>query len=120
MSYDFSSSMNRLTDLYLDKSTYSKNISANYKLGEDAKNEFGQKFAEVYDSLQSMRTLDDAMRSRYEFDHRDDLKSSISEKSSAMTFSRGSSRILDMLTDSISQGMNDKVNTAMSNALKNL
>ncbi len=120
MSYDFSSSMNRLTDLYLDTNSYSKSIGSSLKLGKEAKDKFGSEFAQVFDSLQAMRTLDDAMRTRYEFDHKDDLKSSVAEKSSAMTFSKGSSRILDMLTDSITDSMNEKVNTAMSNALKNL
>ena len=120
MSYDFSSSMNRLTDLYLDTNNYSKNIGSSLKLGEQAKDKFGSQFAQVYDSMQAMRTLDDAMRSRYEFDHKDDLKSSISAKSNAMSFAKGSSRILDMLTESISDNMNEKVNNVMSNALKNM
>ncbi len=120
MSFDFSSSMNRLTDLYLSTDNYTKTIQSSYTLGEDAKEKFGTKFAEVYDSMQAMRSLDSVMKSRYEFDHKDDDKMGLSEKSSAMTFSRGSSRILDMLSEQISDSMNEKVNTAMSNALKNL
>ncbi len=119
MSYDFTSSMNRLTDLYLDTNIYSKNINSNLSLKEEATDKFGSQFSEAYDSLQAMRTLDGVMRSKYETDHKED-SSSLSEKSSAMTFSKGSSRILDMLSESISESMNEKVNTAMSSALRDL
>ena len=120
MSFDFSSSLGRLTDLYLDNSAAASSIDSNLKLGEEAKGKFGQQFAEVYDSMQAMRMLDDTMRSKYETDHRDDMKTDLNQKSSAMTFAKGSSRILDMLTEQISDSMNTKVNTAMSNALKYL
>ena len=124
MSIDLTSSMNRLTDLYLNPDSYSKSIEnsigSSLKTGEEAKEKFGPTFSEVYDSLQVMRSLDDVMRSKYETDHKNDDKTSLSAKSSAMTFSKGSSRIMDMLSESISESMNEKVNTAMKNALDNL
>ncbi len=139
MSFDFASSMNRLTDLYLDSEGLGSRSLGNYgssadkltnkfaerlkegsSVGEQAKEKYGPKFAEVYDSLQSMRTLSDAMQARYQFDHKDDDKKSLQDRYSAMTFSKGSSRIMDMLTEQVTDSMNEKVDTAMNNALKNL
>ncbi|MBE5843739.1 MAG: hypothetical protein E7302_06085 [Butyrivibrio sp.] len=139
MSFDFASSMNRLTDLYLDSEGLGKRSIGSYgssadkltnkfaerlkegsKLGEQAKEKYGPEFAEVYDSMQAMRTLSDAMQARYEFDHKDDKERSVQDRYSAMTFAKGSSKIMDMLTEQVSDSMNEKVDKAMSNALKNL
>ena len=139
MSFDFASSMNRLTDLYLDSEglgsiktgsfgtsasklseKYAERIKNGTKRSEEYKEKFGQEFADVFDSMLSMRTLSDAMQARYEFDHKDDNKGSVQDRYSAMTFARGSSKIMDMLTEQVTDSMNEKVDTAMSNALKNL
>ncbi len=139
MSFDFASSMNRLTDLYLDSeglgfrslgsygssadkltNKFAERLKEGSSVGEQSKEKYGPKFAEVYDSLQSMRTLSDAMQAMYEFDHKDDDKKSLQDRYSAMTFSKGSSRIMDMLTEQVTDSMNEKVDTAMNNALKNL
>ncbi|WP_026525496.1 MULTISPECIES: hypothetical protein [unclassified Butyrivibrio] len=120
MSYNLAASMGRLTDLYLNPESISKSSGTNSENVSKAKEEFGDVFAKTYDSMQAMRTLSDGMRSRYEFDHKDDAKNSLQDQSSAMTFSKGSSRILDMLSEQITDSMNEKVNIAMNNALHNL
>ena len=81
------------------------------------KEEFGDVFAKTYDSMQAMRTLSDGMRARYEFDHKDDAKSDLQDKSSAMTFSKGSSRIMDMLSSQINSEMDNKVSKAIRDGL---
>lgn len=116
MSFDFSSSMNKLTDVYLNSEATGKSTKLHYETAEAAKEKFGDKFAEAYDSLQAMRALDDTMRTSYKNNHKDD----IAEKSSAMTFSKGSSRIMDMLQEQLSDDMKEKVNIAMENAINNL
>ena len=116
MSFDFSTSMNKITDLYLDTDSVINSKAKFVQVGEEAKQKFGDAFAEAYDSMQAMRALNDTMRTSYEMNNKDDLQ----EKSSAMTFSKGSSRILDMLNTQISDDMQEKVNVAMSNALKSL
>ncbi len=116
MSFDFATSMGRMTDLYLDNNKYINNIKDSYAVGEEARDKFGPEFAEVFDSLKMMRTLDQTMRQKYETDHKND--DSIQDRSNALSFSKGGSRILDMLSDQMSASMNEKVNAAMSNALK--
>ena len=118
MSFDFSSSLDKMTDLYLDNIGLAGKKSASLKT-EDVK-AFGKEFVEVYDSLQAMRTLDETMRWSYDMNHKDDKKREIGDPHSALTFSRGSSKIMDMLTDQISSEMDDKVSKAMSDGIKGI
>ncbi|WP_026528539.1 hypothetical protein [Butyrivibrio sp. VCD2006] len=143
MSYDLSSSINRMTDLYLEKaglstkgsSLYSDGIyslgkgnrkdaveaiSSNFSKADKAKKSFGKEFSDVYDSMQAMRVLDDTMRQSYEINHRNDDKKSGRDSHSALTFSKGSSRIMDMLTAEISSEMDDKVAKAMKDGLEGI
>lgn len=115
MSFDFSTSMNKITDLYLERESVTGRVKQD-QVGEEAKKQFGDAFSKAYDSMQAMRALDDTMRTSYEMNHKDDLQ----EKASAMSFSKGANRILDMLNTQISDDMQEKVNSAMSNALKSL
>ena len=117
MSYDFSASMNKLTDLYMSSEVIGKNAGKNYQTVADAKEKFGDAFAQAYDSLQATRALNDTMRTSYENNHKDD---DLEAKSSSMMFSRGSNRILDMLNTQLTDDMQEKVNIAMGNALNNL
>ena len=118
MSFDFSSSIDKMTGLYLDNAglTGKKGTSLN----KDDIAAFGKEFSEVYDSMQAMRTLDETMRWSYDMNHKDDKKRDIGDPHSALTFSRGSNRIMDMLTQQISEEMDDKVSKAMSNGLKSM
>ena len=118
MSFDFSSSIDKMTDLYLDNVglTGKKGASIN----KDDAAAFGKEFSEVYDSLQAMRTLDETMRWSYDMNHKEDKKRDITDPHSALTFSRGSNRIMDMLTQQISDEMDDKVSKTMSNGLKSI
>ncbi|WP_029320928.1 hypothetical protein [Butyrivibrio sp. AE3004] len=146
MSYDLSSSMNRMTDLYLDKAGLSARqtglnagnygtvslgggnrkdlmdkVTSSLSRGKELKGKFGKEFDEVYDSLQAMRTLDATMRQSYDMNHRDDYKNTnVKNAHSAMTFSKGSSRIMDMLTNQVNSEMDDKVNKAMKDGLDSL
>ena len=115
MSFDFSSSINKMTDLYLDNTGLTGKKSLSMK-SDDIKS-FGKEFEDVYDSLQAMRTRDETMRWSYDMNHKDDKKRDIGDPHSAMTFSRGSSKIMDMLTQQISSEMDDKVSKAMSNGI---
>ncbi|WP_026509688.1 hypothetical protein [Butyrivibrio sp. LC3010] len=138
MSYDLSSSMNKLTDLYLDNagrgsrqgSTLSlgkgnrkdiiDSITNQLSRGEELKGKFGKEFDEVYDSMQAMRTLDQVMRQSYDMNHKDDYKkTNVKDAHSAMTFSKGSSRIMDMLTTQVASEMDEKVNKAIKDGLGN-
>ncbi len=115
MSYDLSSSINKMTDLYLDKLSTGEILKQDNK----AKEEMGSEFSEVYDSLQAMRTLDKTMRQSYEMNHKNDDKNSKMKTShSALTFSKGSNRIMDMLTDQMNNDMDEKVKKAMEDGLK--
>ena len=118
MSFDFSSSINKMTDLYLDNTGLTGKKSLSMK-SDDIKS-FGKEFEDVYDSLQAMRTLDETMRWSYDMNHKDDKKRDIGDPHSALTFSRGSSKIMDMLTQQISSEMDDKVSKAMSNGIKGI
>ena len=117
MSYDFSSSINKLTDLYLDETGLT---GKKQNLKSDDIKAFGKEFSEVYDSLQAMRTLDETMRWSYDMNHRDDKKKDIGDPHSALNFSRGSNRIMDMLSTQISDEMDSKVSKAMSDGLKSI
>ena len=115
MSYDLSSSINKMTDLYLDKLGTGEILQQDSK----TKEKMGPEFAEVYDSLQAMRTLDKTMRQSYEMNHRDDDKKDRMKTShNALSFSKGSNRIMDMLTDQLNNNMDEKVKKAMQDGLK--
>lgn len=117
MSFDFSSSINKMTDLYLDNTGLTGKKPT---LKADDMEAFGKEFSEVYDSLQAMRTLDETMRWSYDMNHKDDNKRENFDPHSALTFSKGSNRIMDMLTEQISSEMDDKVSKAMENGLKGI
>lgn len=114
MSYDLSSSINKMTDLYLDKLGKNDILQQNSKIKEQVSPEF----SEVYDSLQAMRTLDKTMRDSYAINHRDDKNAHMKTSNSALSFSKGSSRIMDMLTDGIKNDMDEKVSKAIKDGLK--
>ncbi|WP_026660557.1 hypothetical protein [Butyrivibrio sp. AC2005] len=115
MSYDLSSSINKMTDLYLDKIKTGEIMQQDNK----AKEKMGSEFAEVYDSLQAMRTLDKTMRQSYEMNHKNDDKNDRMKTShSALSFSKGHSHIMDMLTDQMNNDMDEKVQNAIKDGLK--
>ena len=117
MSYDLSSSINKMTDLYLDKLGKGELLHQDSKVKE----KMGSEFSEVYDSLQAMRTLDQTMRQSYEMNHRDDDKKDRMKTShSALSFSKGSSRIMDMLTEQVNNDMDEKVKKALNDGLKKI
>ncbi|MCR5343552.1 MULTISPECIES: hypothetical protein [unclassified Butyrivibrio] len=117
MSYDLSSSINKMTDLYLDKLGKGELLQQDSKVKE----KMGSEFSEVYDSLQAMRTLDQTMRQSYEMNHRDDDKKDRMKTShSALSFSKGSSRIMDMLTEQVNNDMDEKVKKALNDGLKKI
>ena len=117
MSYDLSSSINKMTDLYLDKLGKGEFLQQDSKVKE----KMGSEFSEVYDSLQAMRTLDQTMRQSYEMNHRDDDKKDRMKTShSALSFSKGSSRIMDMLTEQVNNDMDEKVKKALNDGLKKI
>jgi hypothetical protein len=117
MSYDLSSSINKMTDLYLDKLGKGELLQQDSKVKE----KMGSEFSEVYDSLQAMRTLDQTMRQSYEMNHRDDDKKDRMKTShSALSFSKGSSRIMDMLTEQVNNDMDEKVKKALNGGLNKI
>ncbi|WP_408070827.1 hypothetical protein [Butyrivibrio sp. JL13D10] len=114
MSYDLSSSINKMTDFYLDKLGSGEIM----KQDNQMKEKMGSEFSDVYDSLQAMRTLDKTMRQSYEMNHRDDDKyGKMKTSHSALSFSKGSNRIMDMLTDQMNNAMDEKVKKAMEDGL---
>ncbi|SEL10072.1 hypothetical protein SAMN04487770_1062 [Butyrivibrio sp. ob235] len=143
MSYDLSSSMGRLTDLYLDKTGLSGSgsllssdgiyrlgkgnkksavdaISSSFSKADEAKEKVGKEFSDVYDSLQAMRTLNNTMRQSYDMNHKEDRKKQSMDRHSAMNFSKGSSRIMDMLSTQINTEMDNKVSKAMKNGIDSI
>ena len=116
MSYDFSASMSKLTDLYMSSEIVGKKDLKDYTTVEEAKEKFGDAFAKAYDSLTVMRALDSTMRTNYENNHKDDLE----ERSQGMMFSKGGNKIIDMLDTKLTDDMQEKVNIAMESALDDM
>ena len=114
MDYNFLSSVARITNTYLTEKPMSE-ISEKLNSDEELKKQFGEKFAEAYDSLQAMKMLNSAVHQENAFSQKDSLH----EHASRLGYSIDN-RVIDMLRISISDEMNLKVSNAMHNAANSL
>lgn len=114
MDYNFLSSVDRITSTYLNAKPMS-DIADNLGSGDELKKQFGEKFAEAYDSLQAMKMLNATVHQENALTQKDSLR----EHASRLGYSIDN-RVIDMLRISISDDMNLKVNNAMHSAANSL
>ncbi|MBQ4219904.1 MAG: hypothetical protein II666_10175 [Butyrivibrio sp.] len=108
MDFNFLASVDSITNKYLNQTAISS-------LSEEDKKKFGADFAEVYESMTSMKLLSANLRTSYENTHSDDLN----EHASRLGYSIDN-RVINMLHVQISDDMNTKVKSAMDNAAESL
>lgn len=108
MDFNFLASVDSITNKYLNQTAISS-------LSEEDKKKFGADFAEVYESMTSMKLLSANLRSNYEHAHSDDL----SEHASRLGYSIDN-RVINMLHVQLTDEMNTKVKSAMDNAVSSL
>ena len=109
MDFNFLASVDSITNKYLNQTAISS-------LSEEDKKKFGADFAEVYESMTSMKLLSANLRTSYENTHNND---DLSEHASRLGYSIDN-RVINMLHVQISDDMNTKVKSAMDNAAESL
>lgn len=114
MTSGFLTSANNIADAYL-KQTATDSIAATASLDEATKKKFGKEFEEAYDSLVATRMLNESLRQSYEASQ----NTSVDEHASRLGFSIDN-RVIDMLHLQLTDYMNNKVNTAIENALNSI
>ncbi len=115
MDFGFLASAKSITDKYLDQNPINKPNINDAALSEEARAKFGAAFDEAYESMTAMKTLSENMRQSYDNTHNDDLKEHINRLGYSID-----NRVIDMLNVKLSDDMNEKVNNAMENAIKNI
>ena len=115
MDFGLLAAANSITNTYLNQNSVTNAVSEIGGLDEDAKKKFGEQFAEAYDSMVATKMLSENMRHSYDMMHQDDLKFHANRLGYSID-----NRVIDMLSVQLSDDMNAKVNSAMSNALENI
>ena len=115
MDFGFLASANSITSKYLNQMSAEKALSQVQSIDDETRKKFGKEFEEAYDSMMATRALNENMRSNYEFNHQDTLK----DHATRLGYSIDN-RVIDMLHIQLSDDMNEKVSSAMNNAIKEL
>lgn len=114
MDFNFLAAANGITSTYLNQNI-TNSVSELNGLDEETKKKFGAEFSEAYDSMVATKALNASMRQSYQHTHQDDFRVHADRLGYSID-----NRVIDMLHLQLSDDMNEKVNTAMNNAMQNL
>ena len=114
MDINFLAAANGITNTYFNHEATSK-VAAAAGLDDETKKSFEKEFEQAYDSLTATKMLSANLRESYEVSHQDDFRTHASRLGYSID-----NRVIDMLNVKLTDDMNEKVNTAMNNALNNL
>ena len=112
MDFNFLAAANGITSKYLNQDASLRAVRDSAGLEDSAKKQFGEEFEQAYDSMMATRAVNTAMRQSYSATHQDDFKAHADRLGYSID-----NRVIDMLHLQLSDEMNQKVNTAINNAV---
>lgn len=112
MDFNFLAAANGITSKYLNQDSSFRAIGNAVGLDDSARKQFGEEFEQAYDSMMATRAVNATMRQSYSMAHQDDFKMHADRLGYSID-----NRVIDMLHLQLSDDMNEKVNSAINNAM---
>ncbi len=112
MDFNFLAAANGITSKYLNQESSLHLVKGTGGLEDSAKKQFGEQFSDAYDSMMATRAVNATMRQSYSAAHQNDFKVAADRLGYSID-----NRVIDMLHLQLSDEMNEKVNSAINNAM---